>query len=144
MSTKEGMTASRRAQLARIHLQFQQLGLDDEVRREVMCRLTGCSSSADMNVKQRGKVLDYLSRQLGVRGYPKRPHSLDSREAPQAPSLKKVEAFLSEAKRPWSYADAIAQRVAKVECCTFLDEAGAQKVLQALWYDARRHGRRTA
>ena len=143
MSTPEPTTASRRAQIARIHLQFKQLGLDDEVRRDVMHRLNGVRSTAAMDARERGKVLDFLTRQLGAKRHQRRPHNLDSTIAPQVPSLRKIEAFLAEAQRPWTYADAMAKRIVRVECCTFLDEEGAQKVLQALWYDARRHGRRT-
>lgn len=133
----------RRAELARIHLQAQQLGLDEDTYRAMLRRLTGRESAGEMTDAERARVLDFMKRQLGARRYPGRPHSMDADTA-QAPGLRKIEAFLAEAGRPWSYADAMAQRIAKVERCAFLDSEGARKVLAALSYDAKRHGRRTA
>lgn len=133
----------RRAELARIHLQAQQLGLDEDTYRAMLRRLTGRDSAGEMTDAERAKVLDFMRRQLGARRYPGRPHNADA-DAAQAPGLRKIEALLAEAGRPWAYADAIARRVAGVERCAFLDAAGARKVIPALCYDAKRHGRRTA
>ena len=135
----------RRAELARIHLQVQQLGLDEEVYRIFLHRLTGKRSAADLDARERAIVLDQLAMELGHKRrratFPGRPHNLESPAAP--PELRKIEAMLAEAGKPWAYADAMAKRIAKVESCAFLDAAGARKVLAALTYDARRHGRRT-
>jgi phage gp16-like protein len=132
--------ARRRVEIARIHLQAKQLGIDEEVRRQMMFRLTGKRSTAEMDAADRAKVLDHLRRQFGKPKYPGRPHNIDSHEAPQ--ELRKIEALLAEAKRPWSYADAMAKRIAGVERCAFLDGPGARKVLAALIYDRNRRGAR--
>lgn len=145
-ASRESMDARRRVELARIHVQAKQLGLDEDTYRALLLRETGRESAADLNARERGKVLNELSHALGQKRYappyPGRPHNLRSPSAPR--ELKKIEAFLAESGRPWSYADAIAKRVAKVDCCAWLTPDGARKVLAALSYDARRHGRRTA
>ena len=135
----------RRAELARIHLQVQQLGLDEEVYRIFLHRLTGKRSAADLDTRERAIVLDQLSMELGHKRrratFPGRPHNLDSPASP--PELRKIEAMLAESGKPWAYADALAKRIAKVDSCAFLDATNARKVLAALTYDARRHGRPT-
>lgn len=146
-TAKRDPSARRRVELARIHLSRQQLGFDEELYRDVLDRLTGKRSAAELDAAERARVLDYLSVQLGKKRaprvtYPGRPHNIESPSAPL--ELRKIEAFLAEARRPWSYADAIARRVAKVSCCAFLDAPGARKVLAALTCDARRHGRPTS
>lgn len=148
LNPKQEESARRRVEIARIHLQAKQLGIDDEVRRELMHRLTGKRSTSEMDAADRAKVLDHLSRRMRASevkartAYPGRPHNIDSGEAPA--ELKKIEALLTEAGRPWSYADAMAKRIAGVERCAFLDGVGAHKVLAALIYDARRREAREA
>jgi len=58
--------------------------------------------------------------------------------------MSKIEAFLAEAGRPWSYADGMAKRMFKVERLTFCTPVHLNKIIAALTYDARRHGRRVA
>ena len=146
VSPDKDTSMRRRAELARIHLQAQQLGLDEDTYRALLRRLTRKESAAELTADERGKVLDFMRQQLGLprdrRPFPGKPHNIASASAPR--ELRKIEACLAEAGRPWSYADAIARRVAKVERCAFLDAEGARKVLIALTYDARRHDRRTA
>ena len=59
--------------------------------------------------------------------------------------LKKIEAYLAEAGRPWSYAHAMAKRMSakKVERIQWCTPADLHKIIAALEYDARRHGRFT-
>ena len=87
-------------------------------------------------------MLDHLARQLGGRpAYPGRPHNFDAADAPR--ELKKIEALLAEAGRPWSYADAIAKRICGVERVAWCKSAQLAGVIAALSVDAERHGRRT-
>ena len=79
---KRDQTARRRVEIARIHLQAKQLGIDEEVRRQMMHRLTGKRSTAEMDASDRAKVLDHLRRQFGKASNPGRPHNIDSHEAP--------------------------------------------------------------
>lgn len=143
-TNRKDETARRRVEIARIHLQAKQLGIDEEVRRQLMLRLTGKRSTADMDARERAAVLDYLSKHLArpehSNAFPGRPHNIGSPDAPK--ELRKIEALLAEARRPWSYADALAQRIAGVSRCAWLDQEGARKVLAALVYDAKRRGAR--
>lgn len=135
----------RRRQLAAIHVMRAQLGLDDETYRGLLVALTGQRSAGALSDADRGRVLDHLTRlKLALvkasdrAAYPDRPHTTDS-----DPQLQKIEAFLTEARRPWAYALAVCKRVAKKERLEWCTPAELGKVIAALTYDARRHGRRT-
>jgi phage gp16-like protein len=86
--------------------------------------------------------LQALARSRGIdtgmpkakrRSFPGRPHNCD-----QHPQLLKIEALLTDARRPWSYVDAMADRMcgkARVAFCTPQDW---QKLIVALELDKRR------
>ncbi len=64
-----------------------------------------------------------------------------SRCPDRAKLLGKVEAFLAEAKRSWAYVDGMALRMFQVERVEWLDPGQLHKLVAALSYDAKRHGR---
>ena len=65
-------------------------------------------------------------------------------ESVNAPGeLKKIEALLAEARRPWSYADAIAKRMYRVERVAWCTPDQARGLVAALVANAAREGRRT-
>lgn len=85
-------------------------------------------------------IVSYHTRRK-TKGYPGRPKNMSS--VTIGPMLRKVEALLAEAKRQWKYAHRIAERVTKgekqrVQLCT---PEELRKVIAALMYDAKRHGR---
>jgi phage gp16-like protein len=55
--------------------------------------------------------------------------------------LQKIEAYLAEAKRPWTYVNAMAKRMFKIERVQWCNPGQLHKIIAALEYDARRHGR---
>lgn len=135
----------RRRQLAAIHVMRTQLALDDDTYRAMLRQLTGADSAAELNPQQRGQVLDHLTRlKLALvrasdrAAYPERPATTDSN-----PQLQKIEALLTEAKQPWSYAVGICKRVCKKDRLEWCTSAELGKVIAALTYHARRNGRRT-
>lgn len=136
--------AVRNGQMAKIHIAKSQLGLDDEEYRALLGRVAGVSSAKDLNPRQMGAVLAAFEK-LGwqpkapAKQGRKRPHVKSTRER----LLGKIEAQLAEAGRPWAYADALALRICKVERLEWCDDAHLQKVIAALSYDAKRHGRTT-
>jgi phage gp16-like protein len=132
--------ALRRAELAKIHVLKSQLGLDDSTYRAVLSEVAGVDSSADCDARGRRAVLEHF-KALGVRLKTRgRPHNLRDE-----PSLRKIEAYLAEAKRPWSYADSLAKRMYGIEKVAWLREpAHLRGVIAALHRDAVRHGRRTS
>ncbi len=133
---------TRNLQLSKIHIAKKDLGLDDETYRALLDRVAGVRSAKDLTPRQTGAVLAEFVRL----GWESAPAKKPGRKAPvAAPDRKKlmgkIEAFLAEAKRSWAYADGIALRMFKVERVEWLDPGQLQKMVAALTYDARRHGR---
>ncbi|WP_299440209.1 regulatory protein GemA [uncultured Rhodospira sp.] len=65
--------SDRSARMRAIHAGARELGLDDEARRDLMHRLTGCRSAREMTDAQLGAVLAEYDRLRGGRRKPYRP-----------------------------------------------------------------------
>ncbi len=129
---------TRRAKdLARIHLLKKDLGLDDDSYRDLLEKLTGKRSAGKLTGPERNKVLIYMNRHSRRREYPGRPHNTDSND-----QLKKIEALLSEAKRPWAYAKALAEKMYGKKRLEFCDSVELGGIITALIIDAKRHDRK--
>lgn len=131
----------RSKDLARIHLAKKELGLDDETYRSLLKATTGKDSAAAMGPGQRWKVLLELGRlgaKSAAKAYPGKPAivSIDKQAL-----LGKIEAQLAEAKRPWAYVHGIALKMFKKDQIQLCEPEELKKVVAALVYDARRHGR---
>lgn len=129
----------RKAELAKIHIAKQQLGLDDDTYRVMLWTIARVSSSRDLDSFGRKRLLDHL-RSRGFVGkskpgtrFPGRPHNVA-----QSPQLRKVEALLADARRPWSYADAMCVRMFRVDRVAFCDAQQLQKLIAALAIDQKR------
>lgn len=140
----------RKRTLAAIHATAHQLGLDDDVYRDLVQRVSAEHGPAQRSAgqctqAQLNAIANELRRQSGKpereaasarvwRGKPKGDLS---------PQLAKVEALLADAGREWAYAHALAKRLckgrARVEWCN-QDELA--KVIAALQIDANRRARR--
>lgn len=135
----------RRAQIAKIHLAATQLGLDDGTYRDLLRRITGKDSSAGMSVAERDQVIRELKRlgfsdtlkQGGGAVFAGRPETVDD-----TPMLKKIEALLADAGRPWNYAIAMSQRMFKVERLEWLKGDQLHRLIAALQIDANRSNRK--
>ncbi|MEX2524474.1 MAG: regulatory protein GemA [Gammaproteobacteria bacterium] len=119
--------------------------MDDETYRDMLFTIARVRSAADLDAQGRQDVLRHL-RACGFRGKPARPrhhpgapHNIDSDV--RGPMLKKIEAYLAEAKRPWSYVDGMAQHMFHVDRVAMCGPQQLRKIIAALDYDARRHGR---
>lgn len=131
----------RQANLAKIHIAKKALGLDDDTYRALLARVAGVTSAKDLNPRQVSAVLAEFQR-LGWQP----PAKPTSRPAPNPASdrkklIGKIEAQLATAGRPWAYADAMCSRMFKVERVEWCDSDQLQRLVAALVYDARRHGR---
>ncbi|WP_281687592.1 gp16 family protein [Pseudomonas citronellolis] len=125
-----------------IQIARRQLGMDDDTYRALLGRVAGVRSSTALSPRQVGLVLAELER-LGWQPTRKPTGRAAPTVAPDRQALVgKVEAFLAEAGRPWSYADAMALRMFKVERMEWLDAGQLGRLVAALAYDAKRHGRR--
>ncbi len=132
----------RRADLSRIHIAKKEAGLDDESYREVLRGVTGKSSAAEMSFRERFQVLQALEK-LGAKSAAKKPFpGRPVRPVPdKAELIAKIEAQLAEAKRPWGYAHAMARRMFQLDQVQWCDPDQLRRIVAALTYDARRHGR---
>ncbi len=132
----------RNKDLAKIHLFKKQAGLDDDSYRDMLEQLTGKRSASKLNARERVQVISYLKTNLPKptkSHYPGKPNNLNSK-----PQLQKIEALLSEAKYPWSYAKAIAKRMYNKHGLEFCSSKELSGVINALIKDAEKKGRRTS
>ena len=73
--------------------------------------------------------------------YPGRPKNMNDMDKGRL--LKKIEALLAEAGRPWNYAHGMARRMFTIERVQWCEPFQLHKIVAALMYDAKRHGRYT-
>lgn len=144
---KESTTTDRRRrELAKIHIGAKQLGLGEDAYRAMLYMVAGVVSAADLDINGRAAVLAHL-RKSGFkakrRGGPRHPNKPEIAAAPwdKKELLKKIEAYLAEAKRPWNYVHGMARRMYKVDRVEWCDAVQLRGIVAALEYDARRHGR---
>lgn len=138
----------RKSLLASIHIGKKEIGMEDDSYRALLARhANGKISAADLSVDELKLVLDEM-RLKGFKPHPgkattknygKRPNPTQNRQA----LMGKVEALLADAGRPWSYAHHMAQGMFKIERVDWLNGHQLWKLVAALEYDARRHGRGT-
>ncbi|WP_051327188.1 gp16 family protein [Desulfatibacillum aliphaticivorans] len=136
----------RKKQLAKIHIAKDQLGMDETTYREMLHNVAKVKSSKDLDANGFRAVLEHLAN-CGFKAtrkkrnsYPGRPKNMDSKSSRSA-QLKKIEAYLAEAGRPWAYADSMAKRICKVDRIAWVDTKDLYKIITALRKDAQRHGR---
>lgn len=174
MSDDEPGTPPRRAippdptrarDLKLIHAAARQLAWDEDTYRAVLERVTGKTSAADLNPRQRKQVLDEFSR-LGWQVKTAKSHRAPNpapRPAPSAPAeqagggaelpitgpgwgkdrpLAKIGALLADAGRGWAYADGIARRMFGLESLRFCDSDQLHRIIAALSYDQKRRAKR--
>src|SRR3712207_2796352 len=96
---------TRKRELAQIHIAKKELGLDDETYRDMLWSIGRVRSSGDLDFTGRKKVLAHLkSRGFKVRPSTKhlvdRPRNMD--DVDRGPSLRKIEALLTDTGRPWT------------------------------------------
>ena len=127
--------AQQKIQIAR-----RQLGLDDDTYRAILKRTVGAESSKGLSPAQTSRVLAELER-LGFKSKPAKGRAKPSPAADRKRLVGKIEAQLAEANRPWEYADAMALRMFKVERVDWCDSEQLRRLIAALVYDAKRHGR---
>lgn len=134
--------ADRNRQLGRIHQAKKQLALDEETYRSLLERVTGKRSSADMTGTERNAVLAEFAR-LGFKAAEqqgrKRVFAGKPRNLKDVPMLRKVEALLADAKRPWSYAIAMAKQMFGRDKLEWLRHDELHKLVAALQTDANRN-----
>jgi phage gp16-like protein len=131
----------RRLQLGRIHQAKKHLGMDDDSYRALLLRVGGHASSADMTSAERNAVLHEFAR-LGFKADDqatrKRQFAGRPKNVRDVPMLRKVEALLADAKRPWSYAHSMAKKMFHVNRVEWCNADQLHKLIAALQADANR------
>ncbi|WP_165682140.1 gp16 family protein [Metapseudomonas otitidis] len=132
--------AARKIQIAR-----RQLGMDDDTYRAMLMRTVGATTSKGLTPRQIGRVLAELER-LGFQPTSPRKAPAGRKTAESAPEraalIGKINAQLAEAERTIAYADGLARRMFQVERVEWCDPDQLRRLVAALAYDAKRHGRR--
>lgn len=124
----------------KIHIAKKDLAMDDATYRALLLRVTGKTSSKDCSPRDRQLLLEEFVR-LGFKVKAKKAGRSLPQVAPERmPRMRKIEALLAEAKRPWSYLDPIIKNL-KRSSIQFCDEEDLSKIIAALMADAMRHGR---
>jgi phage gp16-like protein len=129
----------RRAELAKIHLQAKELGLDTDTYRDVLRLVAGVDSAADLDASGRRRVIEHFNAKLGVASAHRTeaPHNLAGK-----PLLAKIEALLADGDKPWSYAEALARRICRRDRLAFCSDVELRKIIAALSYDQQRRASR--
>jgi len=142
----------RRKDLAVIHLAAKALGLDRETYEQMLFTLARVKSAADLNFEGRRAVIEHL-RARGFKpsprpspggrgGHPGRPANMDNPD--RGPSLRKIEALLADAGRPWAYADGMARKMFHVEKIAWCEADQLHSIIGALMIDQKRRRDRAA
>jgi phage gp16-like protein len=134
----------RNAAIGKIHIGKSQLGMDEELYRAMLLTIGGVKSSKDLMPEGLNKVIRHLE-QSGAKFSQKKkigrkPHNLPS-ESARVPKLKKIEALLSEAGRPWEYANAMAKQMYKKDALEFCSHEELTGIIVGLTKNAKREGR---
>lgn len=131
------MNIQQRRMIGAIKAGQTALGWDDVTYRSVLARLTGKSSSTLCTLAELEQIKEYMHQQ----GYPRKAKKHGRK--PSVPASKKtvlgkIEALLADAKRPWQYAETMAQHMFGVRYVDWLDIQQLTKLMQALIIDAKR------
>lgn len=131
--------AARKIQIGR-----RQLGMDDDTYRAMLMRTVGATTSKGLTPRQIGRVLAELER-LGFQPTSPKKATAGRQTAEPAPEraalIGKIERQLAEAERTIAYADGMARRMFQVERVEWCDPDQLRRLVAALAYDAKRHGR---
>ena len=134
----------RRRELARIHIARRDLGMDDAAYRAMLISVVQTDSARNLDEEGRRRVLEHLQSR-GWRPKPRRdsarPRNLQAQDS-RGRMLRKIEAFLAEADRPWTYAQSILKRQGGPDRLEWAVPGQLAGVIAALDRDAARHGRR--
>ena len=125
--------ALRRRDLGVIHAEAKRLGMDDQTYRAMLASVTGKSSAGEMDIKERWKVIQELSRMSGQRATG--PYITDPDKVMM---IKKIYAIIHSRGLSEDYVNAIAQRMFSVDLFKWLRPAQMHKLVAALEIDGKR------
>lgn len=140
-------TADRNRELTLIHIAKAQLQMADDAYRSMLWTVGRVHSAKDLDFTGRKKVLEHMKR-CGFKPKAKPGSSSRNKHVAERPNnygsdvrgnqIKKVEALLADAGRPWSYAEALAKTMFRVDKFEFCNPDQLQRMIAALVYDQKR------
>jgi phage gp16-like protein len=121
----------RKREIQRIHILKSQLGLDDETYRGVLWAQATVHSSTELDGHGRRLVINHLEALVAKSGrtYPKRPHNTQARSRGE---LLKIEALLTDAGKPWAYAEGMARHMYRKQRLAFCAPHELRGIVAAL------------
>ena len=131
----------RNIELSKIHLAKKQLGMDDDMYRDMLWTVARVRSASDLDEYGRKTVIEHLKR-CGAR-FTKSRNKRSTPAKSKAQLIGKIKAMLAEAQRPDEYGDGMAKRMFGVDRYEWLEFDQLRRIVAALVYDARRSNRRT-
>lgn len=121
----------RKNLIAKIHIGKSQLGVDDEIYRQLLANTTGKISCAEMTEAELNAVLFAMTK----KGFKVQSKFWGNRAAPREDKkiyLAKITALLAKHGLTKEYADGIAKRSFKVDFVHWLQPWQLKKVVQML------------
>ncbi len=138
-ASQKAAKQARNRELGRIHILKAELNLDRDQYEEVLWAVARVESAANLDDYGRREVIKHLEAHAkakrGVKTYPGRPANADANQRTQ---LRKIEAYLTDAGRPWEYGLSMAWRMYKRERLEFCGEHELAGIIAALEADARK------
>lgn len=127
----------RARELAAIHVAKKELGLDEETYRLLLRGILGVDSARELDAEGRRRLLDHFHS----RGWVSRAKGRSRPAGDRSGLIGKIRAQLAAADRPHAYADGMARHMFKVDRFEWCTPDQLRRIVAALGYDAKRHGR---
>lgn len=141
------MQPSTKKQRQLIGIACGKLRIDRGIKADMIRARYGVESTTQLDRLQAAEFLRELQdRGFKISGparFKGRPDFAALASTGKLPMIRKIEAYLAEAKRPWAYAHGIAQQMFNVKRLEWLDARQLRAVITALQRDAEKHGRFT-
>lgn len=136
---------TRKQLIQKIHIGKAELKLDDNAYKMLLLEAVdkpSCTMMSDRELMIVLKTMQQKGFKVRSKKHGNRPTA--SKYAPNRQLLmSKITALLTESKKPWSYAHAIAKRSFGIERVQWLTDDQLHKLVQMLAVFNHRHGKRT-
>ncbi|MCO6520886.1 MULTISPECIES: gp16 family protein [Snodgrassella] len=128
---------NRNSMIAKIKIAQQQLCIEDSAYRALLVRLTGKSSSTQMNQDELECVIREMCR-LGFKPTKPKRYAAPNHRKSNTAMIGKVAALLADNKLPWNYAHKLAKHMFGVDRVQWLNDWHLHKLIAALQIHADR------
>lgn len=137
---------TRKQMIQKIHIGKVELKMDRECYTRFLLETVdkhSCSVMSDSELMQVLQAMKAKGFKVKSKQHGRRPSVGNADEnAMRKRYLDKIEAFLAEGKKPWSYAHAICKRSFGIDRLQWCTEDQLRKIVQMFAVMAKRHGER--